>query len=203
MPSLNWDSVFPDIISRPPGASEATIQELVATICQPLTAAELEWLSPQQRDPERWILPSLELPAAYLDLLRWSDGGQFRNGSRLFQFMPSIDSKNGVRAMMLAYSVPFNCPGILPFAMNGGGIFYAFDMRFRARDGEYQIVVAECGHPHTPFAIAPTLLDACNGTVDVVSTWDDEDEITRPLCDECGEWLVCPDCGKRGPVKHP
>ncbi len=105
--------------------------------------------------------------------------------------------------MMLAYGVPYYTPGILPFAFNGGGVFYGFDMRLKAAsNGEFPIVAMECGDSHTPFPIAESLLVACRDHRPIEDCWDEEDEITRPMCDECGEFLVCPNCGRRGPTVH-
>lgn len=204
MHEIKWDDVFDEQIDRRDGATQTEIEKFVATVQQPISEAELEWLTADFKDdhPEGWIVPDAPLPASYLSFLRWSNGGEFRSGERLMQFFPSLDTVHGVRAMMLAYGLPGKSPGILPFAFNGGGVFYAFDMRFRPCEGEYRIVAAECGYSHKPSELEPTFLAACRSRTDFEEIWDEEDEITRPICEECGEFLVCPECGKRGHVRH-
>ncbi len=50
-----------------------------------------------------------------------------------------------VFAMMLAYHVPEYMPLAVPFAFNGGGTFYMFDMRSPPVNGEYPIVCCGSG----------------------------------------------------------
>ncbi len=196
MPDINWDEVFEEHIERRLGASEAEIDEFIKIVGQPLSHDEIAQL--HQRNvahPESWILPSGPLPESYLSFLRWSNGGHFRNGDRLMHFFPVLNEDVGVRVMMLLYQMPERCPGVLPIAFNGGGIFYELDMRFRSVEGEYGIVANECGHESGPFKLEPTFLEACQSRISIETLWDEEDEITRPMCDECGEYLICPECG--------
>lgn len=205
MSQVAWSHVFSEVILRADGASEADIETFVATIGQPLAPAELDDINGTKSrftKPETWIIPNSPLPSSYLSFLRWSNGGEFRNGDRLLQFFPILDPIHGVRAMLLAYQVPYTHPGILPFAFNGGGIFYAFDMRYRPTNGEYPIVAADCGYSHFPYSLEATFLDTCLCKIDFELKWNEKDEITRPQFDECGEYLVCPECGKRGRVTH-
>lgn len=203
MSDINWDAVFKEQIKRCRGAEDWEIEELTTTLANPISASEYKSLRKQEaEEPERWILPTGPLPESYLSILRWSNGGEFRNGDRLMQFFPAIGKKEGVRTVLLSWTVPYSFPGIVPFATNGGGIFYAFDMRFRALDGEYWIVAAEMGSSHKPYRLEETFLDACKSRIDFTVEWNEEDEFTRPFCKDCGEFLVCPECGQRGPVRH-
>lgn len=206
MPQVSWDHVFSEVILHADGASEADIETFVATIGQPLTPAEWDYINGSKlryQHPERWIIPNSPLPSSYLSFLRWSNGGEFRNGDRLLQFFQILDPIHGVREMLVAYGVPDTHPGILPFAFNGGGIFYAFDMRYRPTNGEYPIVAADSGWSHFPYSLEATFPEACHSKIDFELKRNEEYEITRPQCVECGEYLVCPECGKRGRVRHP
>ena len=109
------------------------------------------------------------LPASYLSFLGWSNGGEFRNGERWFQFFQALHPSQGVHAMQLAYGVPRYMPGALPFAFNGGGAFYLFDTRFGLAADEYPVVIARAGNlgwaPDECFPVAPSFLAAGQGTV--------------------------------------
>lgn len=203
---IEWVSFFEEVLEHPDGADDSVIDDFVATVQQPLTVEELAWLRDvqPQPEPERWKIPDEPLPASYLSFLRWSNGGTYQNGDRLFQFFPALDEKDGVRVMMLAYGVPYEKPGILPFAANGGAIFYAFDMRLKPMsNGELPVVAAEFGGLRGAiFPLAENFLAACHDRRSIEELWDEEVEITRPMCDECGEYLVCPECGKRGPTSR-
>src|SRR5262245_7423107 len=122
-------------------------------------------------DAAVWVIPSLPLPAAYLSLLRWSDGGEFGTGERWFQFFPALGERHGVRAMMLAYQLPQYMPGAVPVAFNGGGTFYLLDMRRPAVGGEYPVVCAHAGYlawePRAFCVVADSFVAACRGTVNV------------------------------------
>ena len=161
LPEIDWREVFEES-HRARGASNKALTALAASLAEPLSPAEVEEINRGQRNPFRrsdplykfykpfdaakWDLPNRPLPAAYLSFLRWSNGGDFRNGERWFQFFPALGDEDGVRAMLLAYHLPEYMPGALPFAFNGGGTFYLFDMRRRARRGEYPVVCAHAGN---------------------------------------------------------
>src|SRR5262245_42676601 len=123
MKPVNWASVFETVRKRR-GASDQVLARFVTNVGQPLSANELDWLKDIQPQPERWRIPNRLLPPDYLNLLRWSNGGLFQNGDRLWQFFPANGAIHGIRVMMLAYGVPHYAPGILPIAFNGSGIFY-------------------------------------------------------------------------------
>ena len=183
---IDWSSVF-DEAYPVPGASAADLKRFVATMGRPLSPAEVEEINRGQRnpfpksdplyaswrpfDPSLWVVPARSLPPSYLALLRWSNGGEFRRGERWFQFFPAHDPKDGVRAMLLAYHLPGYMPGALPFAFNGGGTFYLFDMRQEAVGGEYPVVCSHSGNlgwgPDESIQIAESFEAACCGTVNV------------------------------------
>jgi hypothetical protein len=181
---VNWASLFDE--TRPdPGASDAEIDRFVAAIGQPLSPTEVAEVNRTQQnpfpesdplhaayrpfDPSSWRMPNQPLPADYLSFLRWSNGGWCRTGEREFGFFPTSDPTSGVRAMTLAYHVPQYMPGALPFAFNGGGVFYLFDMREAARAGDYPVVCASAGALGWDecWFVADSFLLACRGTSNV------------------------------------
>ena len=80
--------------------------------------------------------PSVWLPAAYLDLLRESNGGDFAKGAREYQFFSAEEVLENYEAYQFARYMPF----AFPFAMDGRGHFYVFDLR--ARDESVYLVHA-------------------------------------------------------------
>ena len=195
MENIDWNRVFKKKIERRPGLSAAQIQEFVKTVQEPLTDAEVG-MAEVGDNARWWKLPDGPLPDSYLSFLRWSDGGEFQNGNRLIQFFPGLDPIHGVRIMMLCYLLPERSPGLLPFAFDGGGTFYAFDMRMRPKNGEYRIVAAQCGHAHTPLFLAATFLEACQSRQSIDDTWENS-EFLDPLCPHCLEHLVCAHCRRK------
>ncbi|MFC4068640.1 SMI1/KNR4 family protein [Actinoplanes subglobosus] len=154
---------------RQPGATPRRLADFIAEIRQPIDASP-------------WRLPDRPLPPSYLGLLTWSDGGVLANGDRVLQLFPT-DGPSGVRAMTLAYQLPEHMPGALPFAFNGGGVFYLFDMREPAdAHGEYPVVAAHAGsigwvthddsYPPECWPIAGDLPQACRGRTDIAELAD-------------------------------
>ena len=83
-------------------------------------AASLAGSSPTIRD----------LPNSYIDLLAISHGGAIAVGDREISYF----EKDSMRNYMIDYQFPVYMPSALPFGLNGGGIFYVFDMRESAVD---------------------------------------------------------------------
>lgn len=183
---MDWASIF-DVVYPRPGAADAVIEQFVAEVARPLSAAEIREVNAGQRNPfpasdplnsawrpfdaAAWVIPSRPLPPAYLSLLRWSDGGEFGTGERWFQFFPTLGERHGVRAIMVAYQLPQYMPGAVPVAFNGGGTFYLLDMRRPAVGGEYPVVCAHAGYlawePDACRVVADSFVAACRGTVNV------------------------------------
>src|SRR5690606_32705788 len=88
-----------------------------------------------------WSLPRFQTPASYAAFLQWSNGGWGMTGEREFGFLSMAD----VRSYLLNYEFPLYLPQIVPFALDGGGTFYAFDARQLLVDGEYPIVGVPSG----------------------------------------------------------
>jgi hypothetical protein len=183
---IDWSAVF-DEAYPVAGASAADLERFVATVGQPPTPAEVKRVNRGQRNPfpkgdplyaswrpfdaSNWMVPDGPLPASYLDLLSWSNGGELRTSERWFQFFPVRNPGQGPRAMLLAYHLPQYMPGELPFAFNGGGTFYLFDMRREAKRGEYPVVCSHAGNlgwePDECIQIAESFEAACRGVVNV------------------------------------
>jgi hypothetical protein len=107
------------------------------------------------------------VPPSYLSFVRHSDGGEFRNGDRLFQMWGT-----GLREFLISYHVPQYVPLAVPFAFNGGGVMYLFDMRNPpGADGEYPILCAGSGRltfdPHHSPKVADSFPDVCRGRFNV------------------------------------
>jgi hypothetical protein len=183
---MDWSTVF-DEIDALPGATEDELRCFIESLQDPLTAEEIREINEAQQnpfpksdplfnsyrplDPSRWTMPGRPLPPMYLDFLSWSNGGEFRSGDRWFQFFPALDTTHGVRAMLLAYHVPAYMQGFLPFAFNGEGTFYLFDMREPSIAGEYPVVCTHSGNlgggADECARIAESFLSACQGKINV------------------------------------
>jgi hypothetical protein len=176
----DWAALF-EQTELSPGATSEQIQLLVASISEPVTETEAREIVARQRNPfpktdplfaafqpvdsREWIFPNRPLPETYLEFLQWSDGPWCANGAREFGFFGTSD----VRLMMTAYEIPEYMPFAVPFALNGGGVFYLFDMREDAADGEYPVVVAAAGNLDWDAAprIASDFVEACSGRTNV------------------------------------
>lgn len=82
-----------------------------------------------------------DLPNSFLELLKLSNGGSLENDEREI----GVFGDQSLREYLLEYQFPDHMPGCLPFGLNGGGVFYIFDMREPATDGEFPILVASSG----------------------------------------------------------
>ncbi len=183
---VDWSAVFDEAYPEA-GASADTLAQFATSFGSPLSKFEAKTIKAGQQnpfpthdplhatyrsfDPALWNLPNGPLPKAYLDFLKWSNGGEFRTGRRWFQFFPVMDPSHGVRAMLLAYHLPQYMPGALPIASNGGGTFYLFDMRQSPPYGEYSVVGAHSGslgwQADKCIQVADSFLTACRDPRDI------------------------------------
>jgi hypothetical protein len=172
-----WHDIFDEVYAVP-GASEAVLVNLTASLARPLSSGELGAVNGTQRNPfpindhghsswhpfsaETWVLPRGPLPPSYLAFLQWSNGGEFRAGKRWFQFVTAGE----VRSTLLSYHFPQYMPGALPFAMDGDGGFYVFDMRRAPIGGEYPILTVVAGNLGYDEAkhLASSFIAACRAT---------------------------------------
>ena len=83
-----------------------------------------------------------DLPPSYVELLKLSNGGGITIGDREIAFF----SPTEMREYLVAYQFPHYIPGALPFGLNGGGVFYVFDMREPMKASDYPILAAAAGN---------------------------------------------------------
>jgi hypothetical protein len=159
---VDWPSVFEEA-SPVPGASEPALTVL-RELWRPLDDEDWPWLAqPGEREAATtWTLNGSVPPTSYVDFLRFSNGGTFRNGERRFS---SFFAAHTLRGMMLGYGIPEEMPSVLPFAFDGGGVFIAFDMRLPPVNGEFPVVAF---HASTPCwaetsVVADSFEAACRG----------------------------------------
>lgn len=178
---IDWATVFEERWPEA-GISEETLERLRLDLQRPISAEEIRQANigltehaNVGMDPATWRIPSQPLPASYLSLLRWSNGGEFRNGDRWFQFLPAAHALHGVRATLLMYELPDYMPGALPIAFDGGGGIYLFDMRASPTDGEYPVVwshATNLGWQSDDYiVVGKTLIETCRGTTVPTSIW--------------------------------
>lgn len=198
---VEWNRIFDEAKPATP-ASEQDIFGLRSFLCSELTDSERNEIAVQINpfrqstreymawcpvDPTKWTLPECDLPADFKDFLRWSNGGWARTGEREFGFFGIA----GIRNYMLWYLFPEYLPGVVPFAFNGGGIFYAFDVRDRPQQGEFPIIAVATGvldFEYSP-VIGTTFVDVCRGTVNI----DDilyPPPVEPPLPDRGDLWII-------------
>ena len=74
---------------------------------------------------KNWQIPIFRLPKEYKELLSFANGGLLTNGEREFGFFGSEE----LREYYIHYLFPQYMPEALPIGFNGGGVFYAYDLR--------------------------------------------------------------------------
>ena len=185
--AIDWHGVFEEIYQEP-GADEDDLATLAYRLGRPLTGEETQTIRQIQRanpypvedprhasyrptDPATWPMPAGDLPASYLDFLRWSNGGDFRTGQCWFHFYPTRE----LRPLSLGYAVPQYLPGALLFGSDGGDLFYLFDLRQPPEQGEYPIRVARSGYLgyEKTAVIATSFLQLCQGREEAESLLDE------------------------------
>lgn len=110
--------------------SDREIADMNGFLAEPLNEEEIKSLDELcavtgQIDPRNWQLSDYHLPSEYIDLLRYSRSGLLANGEREFGFF----SPEAIRDYYLRYMFPEYQPGAVPIGLNGGGVFYAYDLR--------------------------------------------------------------------------
>ncbi len=106
-----------------PGLPQGEIETISTFLSAEIKDGEID--NGSTLDYKQWSLPILKIPEQYLNLLSYSNGGLIVNGDREFAFF----GKNELREYYLNYEFPHYMPRVLPIALNGGGVFYAYDLR--------------------------------------------------------------------------
>jgi hypothetical protein len=170
---IDWPTIFDDWEIQK-GASEEEIEIFAKTFNSPLSEKEIAEIQTnllkinldiKEYNPGNWTLPNRSFPPSFLDFLTWNNGGWCRTGEREFGFLATFD----LREYTLAYMFPEWMPGAVPFALDGGGVFYIFDMREESQNGEYPILVSGAGNLDYEYAksIGNSFLEVCQGTTDI------------------------------------
>ena len=142
------------------------LETALAALLPPFTTNELEKLfsndhhSPQ---PIKNVLSDMSdrWPKSWLDFFSWSNGGIFLSGAREFGSILTIGE---VRDYLVTCGMLLELPGAIPFAMDGSGSFYLFDVRRPPVEGEYPVVF---GH-HTDLSwnrvvsLEPSFFECCS-----------------------------------------
>ncbi len=139
------DSCF---YERNPGISREQVPAINAMLQAPLNTSELIELAklhskvPGSQNANSWTVDLRDLPESYVELLSISHGGGLTIGEREIAYFEDLL----LREYLLHYEFPVYMPGALPFGLNGGGVFYIFDMRTPPCDGEFPILVAHSSY---------------------------------------------------------
>lgn len=180
MSETDWGAIFQNVRKEAP-ATDEDIAYLQHSVLAPLTEAEIAEVNKSQQnpfplsdplfdkyqpfDPTRWVIPQRQFPIAFVEFLRWSNGGEFNNGVWEFGM---FDPKT-IRGNLLSYQLPEYMPGAVPFAFDGCGGFFLFDMRDEPVDGEYPIVLSHSGSlgwdEDDHFVIANSFVQACTASI--------------------------------------
>lgn len=123
--------------SKNPGLDESNLEGLSEFLSQEIEAGEID--NGSSVDHTKWVLPRLQIPIQFKELLKHSDGGLIVTGDRAFGYF----GKKELREYYLNYEFPYYMPGVLPIALNGGGVFYAYDLRETSEKPE--IIAVEAG----------------------------------------------------------
>jgi hypothetical protein len=137
-----WSNLFTHAEPNPP--LDPDLRDAVSgSVTALLDAGEIERVTAEGGSGDGWQFPARPLPASYLDFLGWSNGGFFLAGEREFQMLAAEE----LRVYLIEYRVPYFLPHAVPFALDGNGHFYAFDLREPAdAAGEHPVLFVDTGH---------------------------------------------------------
>lgn len=113
-----------------------------------------------------WELPNYTLPDELIELLKYSNGGNFCNGDREIGLFGLED----IRDYYIRYLFPEFQPGAVPFGFNGGGTFYAYDLRVPSKAPPIIAVSSGCLDWDEAVVIGHSLEEVFSKNIDI----DDE-----------------------------
>ncbi|MEZ4370050.1 MAG: hypothetical protein R3B07_04465 [Polyangiaceae bacterium] len=185
--SLAWETHFV-WYDRCLGATTLELDELAASLLAPLAPEEQDDLRRHENNPfppsdplfkrwkptdfSAWKLPAPpSLPAAWLSLLRFSNGGSVLHEDMEFAFFGTAK----VREYALAYHFPHYMPEAVPLGLDGSGNFAVLDVRELPVDGEYPILLSSAGNLGFEDAVllGQSFLEFCSWTRRLEEAFDD------------------------------
>jgi hypothetical protein len=140
MTTPNWAALFDEAYPEPPVPPQYLAGGVIEDyLFAPPSEEELKELVAREVVPTFWEITHRPLPPSYKAFLGWSNGGTFVAGDREFQMLKVQE----LREYLLLYDFPRDMPGSVPFALDGAGGFYLFDLRNPPDDrGEYPVLFA-------------------------------------------------------------
>ena len=143
---MNWlDKVTVHSTEEP--ISEKELQELDSFLSEDLSTSEKEALvdlckacGDTNESFRTWKIPKFILPKEYKELLCFANGGLITNGEREFGFFGFRE----IREYYVHYQFPQYLKEALPIGFNGGGVFYAYDLR--AKDSQPPVIAVASGN---------------------------------------------------------
>ncbi|WP_010243273.1 SMI1/KNR4 family protein [Acetivibrio cellulolyticus] len=138
-----WDKAFEKEYSKNPATTQQEFQVFLNTWNDDITDKELAEIDERlQSNACNWRFPKRNFPESYISFLQYSNGGEFENGDKYFQFFNIFE----IRDINIAYHIPKYMEFAVSFAMDGNGNHYLFDMRHPPQSGEYPILAASSGN---------------------------------------------------------
>ncbi|MEM6820386.1 MAG: SMI1/KNR4 family protein [Verrucomicrobiota bacterium] len=126
---MQWLNKLDEVETQPP-LVDTSLAEIDPFLRKPLSEDEIQQLSKllnlaDNVDYSNWAPFPLWLPGEYKVLLSHSNGLDLVNGER----EASLFGLEDLREYYIHYLFPEYMPDALPIGLNGGGIFYAYDLR--------------------------------------------------------------------------
>lgn len=190
---MKWEEILKNKYQQKSGATIEEIEHLTKYWNADLSPKEIEDINSRQKnpfhegdkyynlykpfDPSLWKFPRRKLPSSYIDFLKYSNGGEFGNEDRYFQFF----NTNNFREMNILYELPEYMQDAVSFAMDGCGNHLVFDMRKEQSSNEYPILATHSGNLGYEDCklIAYSFEELCKGTTSIDDEMNAEYESTR------------------------
>jgi hypothetical protein len=140
MADVNWAALFDEAYPEPGLPAEYLADGVIeGYLFAPPTEEELKDLDAREVTPTCREIAHRQLPPSYKAFLGRSNGGTFVAGDREFAMLKAQE----LREYLFLYNLPQRMPGAVPFALDGAGGFYLFDLREPPdSNGEYTVLHA-------------------------------------------------------------